>query len=363
MHISPLFSDPRLSGHFNSLQVPFKGACWALWKNTQVEVRKELDSRLPLSEPSDLGEVTQTLSALFSLARRGCTYIAGFLWRFSMARQRTHQAYGWARGTYSTEMRSPLLFSPCVLPLRALVHFGASGRTLGILLSPGRLRKLNSNEASGISDRVHVFIIIHLGFEKQTSPIHSFGCYSNASRGWFFFKDRITLPLNVYKCLSPSFFLSLTFVSPWAGVIFSLSLFLVINTPLPSSFAFLLSTFFRESCDIMQYSLPRVHPECGAEPKWIFWCIFHFLPFHSWMLTRREKIVAWNKKKRFGENASSGLMNRTVYLASYLRSPTGISTLRSPKLDLCTPVHCILPHLWWQPHLPGCLDAALIAVS
>ena len=54
------------------------------------------------------------------------------------------------------------------------------------------------------------------------------------------------------------------------------------------------------------------------------------------MLTRREKIVAWNKKKRFGENASSGLMNRTVYLASYLRSPTGMSTLRSPKLDLCT---------------------------
>lgn len=231
MYISPLFSDPWLSGHFNSLQVPFKGVCWALWKNTQVEVRKELGSRLSLSEPSDLGEVTQTLSASFSsLARRGCTYIAGFLWRFSMARQRAHQAYGWARGTDSTEMRSPLLFSPCVLPLRALVHFRASGRTLGILLSPGRLRKLNSNEASGISDRVHIFIIIHLGFEKQTSPIHSFGCYSNASRGWFFFKDRITLPLNVYKCLSLPFFFPWHLSHLWAGVIFSLSLFLVINT-------------------------------------------------------------------------------------------------------------------------------------
>ena len=55
------------------------------------------------------------------------------------------------------------------------------------------------------------------------------------------------------------------------------------------------------------------------------------------MLTRREKIVAWNKNKRFGENASSGLMNRTVYLASHLGSPTGISNLRSPKLDVSIP--------------------------
>lgn len=299
MCISPLFSDPWLSGHFNSLQVPFKGVCWALWKNTQVEVRKELGSRLSLSEPSDLGEVTQTLSASFSsLARRGCTYIAGFLWRFSMARQRAHQAYGWARGTDSTEMRSPLLFSPCVLPLRALVHFRASGRTLGILLSPGRLRKLNSNEASGISDRVHIFIIIHLGFEKQTSPIHSFGCYSNASRGWFFFKDRITLPLNVYKCLSPSFFLSLTFVTPlsWCDIL-SLSLSSYqhhhCHHPLPFYWVHFSGSHVTQCNTLYQEYIQNV----GAEPKWIFWCIFHFLPFHSWKLTRREKIVAWNKKK------------------------------------------------------------------
>lgn len=65
VYTSPPFSDPRLSGRFNSLQVPFKGACWTLWKNTQVEVRKELGSCLPLSEPSDLGEVTQARSAYF----------------------------------------------------------------------------------------------------------------------------------------------------------------------------------------------------------------------------------------------------------------------------------------------------------
>lgn len=108
VYFTTLFRSLIIRAFQYSLQVPFKGACWALWKNTQVEVRKESGSCLPLSEPSDLGEVTQTLSALFSsLARRGCSYITGFLWRISMAKQRTHQADGWAHGTYSTEMRSP----------------------------------------------------------------------------------------------------------------------------------------------------------------------------------------------------------------------------------------------------------------
>lgn len=145
-----------------------------------------------------------------------------------------------------------LLFHHCVLALRALVHFGASGRTLDILLSPGHLRKHNSNEASGISDRVHVFIIIHLGFEKQTSPTHSFGCYSSASWGWFFSKDRESLCHWMFKnvCLLPFCFPWHLFLSELVGEILFLSLQLS-SPSLPSSFAFLLSTFFRESCDIM----------------------------------------------------------------------------------------------------------------
>ena len=102
VYFTTLFRSLIIRAFQYSLQVSFKGACWALWKNSQVEVRKELGSCLPLSKPSDLGEVTQMLSALFSsLARRGCSYITGFLWRVSMAKQRTHQADGWAH------MRSP----------------------------------------------------------------------------------------------------------------------------------------------------------------------------------------------------------------------------------------------------------------
>ena len=72
------------------------------------------------------------------------------------------------------------------------------------------------------------------------------------------------------------------------------------------------------------------------------------------MVTRREQIVAWNKEKRFGEHASSGPMNRTVYLASHLGSPTGISNLRSPKLDLCTPAP-----LYLSPPLMAILSSRL----